>query len=99
MVALLALMEVIYFGALLVVAAVVAMVGQFLTGYSRGGCPVSFIVATFGGFVGPAAARELGIDEPLFVRLGEVQFPLITSAAAGLLLVILVNLLTKRRKF
>lgn len=92
-------MGIIYFLALLVVAGAVGLVGQFLTGYSRGGCPVSFIVAFFGGFVGFSVARELGIAEPLYIPLGEVQFPLVTSAAAGFLLVLVVNLLTRRRKF
>ena len=92
-------MGVIYVGCLLIVAAVVGIIAQFLTGYSRGGCPVSFIVGFFGAAVGPAAARELGFTEILVVPLGEVHFPLVTSAAAAFVLVVIVNLLTKRRKF
>jgi uncharacterized membrane protein YeaQ/YmgE (transglycosylase-associated protein family) len=92
-------MGVIYIGCLLVVAAVVGMLAQFITGYSRGGCPVSFIVAFFGAMVGPAAARELGFVEPLFVPLGPTSFPLVTSAVTAFVLVLIINLLTKRRKF
>ena len=92
-------MGVIYVACLLVVAAVVGIIGQFLTGYSRGGCPVSFIVGFFGAMVGPAAARELGLFEPLYVPLGPTNFPLVTSAVTAFVLVVLVNLLTRRRKF
>ena len=72
-------MGVIYVACLLVVAAVVGIIGQFLTGYSRGGCPVSFIVG--------------------YVPLGPTNFPLVTSAVTAFVLVVLVNLLTRRRKF
>ena len=92
-------MNIVYIGSLLVTAAAAGMLGQFVAGYSRGGCPVAFIVAAFGAAIGPAIARELGIAEPLVVPLGEVQFPLVTSAASAFLLVIIINLATKHRKF
>ncbi len=92
-------MGIIYVACLLVVAAVVGIIGQFLTGYSRGGCPVSFIVGFFGAMVGPAAARELGLFEPFYVPLGPTNFPLVTSAVTAFVMVVLVNLLTRRRKF
>ncbi len=92
-------MEWIYVGSALVVALFVAPIGQTVSGYSRGGCSVSFIVAFFGAMVGPAAATELGFSEPFYVKLGEVQFPLVTSADSGLILVLVDNLATRRRKF
>ncbi len=92
-------MGIVYIACLFVVAAAVGMLAQFITGYSRGGCPISFIVGFFGAMVGPAAARELGIFEPLYVPLGPTNFPLVTSAVTAFVLVVLVNLLTKRRKF
>jgi hypothetical protein len=92
-------MSLVFVGILIVVAAAMAALGQFLTGYSRGGCPVSFIVAIFGTAVGPYAAGALGIAEPVVLPVGDVRFPLVTSAAAALILVVLVNLATRHRKF
>jgi hypothetical protein len=92
-------MSVIEVGILAVLAAVCAALGQFLSGYSRGGCPVSFIVAFFGAAVGPNIARNLGLPEPLVVPIGPVQLNLVSSAACALLLVVIVNLITGKRKF
>ncbi len=90
---------IIEFGALVVVAGVIGVTGQFLTGYSRGGLTVSVIMAFVGALAGPWAADYFGWAEPIYVPLGDVQFPLVTSAAGALVLVLIVNLLTKKRKF
>ena len=90
---------IIEFGALVVVAGVVGVIGQFLTGYSRGGLLVSVIAAFVGALAGPYVADYIGWAEPIYVPLGDVQFPLVTSAAVALVLVLIVNLLTKKRKF
>lgn len=92
-------MGIVYVGAAALLAAVVGLIAQFLTGYSRGGCPVSFIVAFFGVMVGPAAARELGVAEPFTLTFLDTSFPVVTSAVAAFILVVVVNLFTKRRKF
>ena len=92
-------MGIIEFGALVVVAVVVGAIGQFLTGYSRGGLLVSVITAFVGALAGPWVADYFGWAEPIYVPLGHVQFPLVTSAAGALILVVIVNLLTKKRKF
>lgn len=84
---------------LLVLAAVVAGIGQFLTGYSRGGCPISFLAAFAGALAGPWAAEQLDWAEPFHLPVGPVEFPLVTSLAGAFVLVVLVNLLTKKRKF
>lgn len=82
----------------MVLAAIVAGLGQFLTGYSRGGCPIAFLAACAGTLAGPVVAERMGWTEPFYVPIGPVQFPLITSAAGALVLVVLVNLATKKRK-
>lgn len=92
-------MGIVEFGATVVVAAVCASIGQFISGYSRGGCPVSFVTAFLGALAGPWAAAELDYAEPLYLPLGDVDFPLVTSAAGALILVVLVNLITRKRKF
>ena len=80
-------------------AAVVAGIGQFLTGYSRGGCPIAFLAALAGTFAGPWAAEKLEWAEPFHLPVGPVEFPVVTSAAGALVLVVLVNLATRKRKF
>ncbi|UCC72151.1 MAG: hypothetical protein JSV86_17560 [Gemmatimonadota bacterium] len=92
-------MSLIEFGILAVVAAACAALGQFISGYSRGGCPVSFIVAFLGAFLGPGVAAKLGIHEPLVVPLGPARLNLVSSVAGALILVVLVNLITRKRKF
>jgi uncharacterized membrane protein YeaQ/YmgE (transglycosylase-associated protein family) len=90
---------VIYVGASLVLGAICAGLGQTLTGYSRGGCPVSFIVAFAGTVIGPWVATRLELPEPLWIPLGQLQYPISSAAAGALILVIIVNLLTRKRKF
>ena len=92
-------MGIIEVGILGVLAAVCAALGQFISGYSRGGCPVSFIVAFFGTVVGPRIARNFELPEPVVVPIGPMELNLVSSAACALLLVVVVNLVTRRRKF
>jgi hypothetical protein len=92
-------MELVEVGILAVIAAVCAGVGQTLSGYSRGGCPVSYIVAFVGVLLGPGVANELGFAEPVVVPIGPIQLNLLTSFAGGLILVLAVNLITRKRKF
>ena len=92
-------MSIIEIGILAVLAAIVAGVGQTITGYSRGGCPVSFIVAFFGAAVGPRIARNFDWPEPLVVPIGPVELNVVSSAACALILVVIVNLITAKRKF
>jgi len=81
-----------------VLAAIAAGLGQFLTGYSRGGCPISFLAAVAGALAGPWAAERFAWPEPFYLPVGPVDFPLVTSAIGALVLVVLVNLATKKRK-
>lgn len=92
-------MGIIEVGLLAVLAAACAALGQFISGYSRGGCPVSFVVAFFGTVVGPSIFQSLGWSEPLVVPIGPVELNLVSSTAGALCLVVVVNLITHRRKF
>ncbi len=92
-------MGLIEFGLLVVLAAVCGVVGQLITGYSRGGCPMAFLAAFAGALAGPWAAERLEWQEPLMLPVGPVEFPVVTSAAGALVLVVLVNLMTRKRKF
>ncbi len=92
-------MSLIEFGLTVLVAAVCGLLGQFLTGYSRGGCPMAFLAGFAGAFAGPWAAARLEWQEPFILPVGPVEYPLITSAAGALVLVVLANLATRKRKF
>lgn len=92
-------MSIIEIGVLGVLAAACAALGQFISGYSRGGCPVSFVVAFFGTVVGPRIFRNFGWPEPLVVPIGPMELNLVSSAAGALFLVVVVNLVTRKRKF
>jgi uncharacterized membrane protein YeaQ/YmgE (transglycosylase-associated protein family) len=92
-------MRIVDFLIMLFLGGVCAALGQFLTGYSRGGCPVAVIAGFFGVYVGPRIAANFGFAEPIIVPLGPYSFPLVSSLVGGFLLVVLVNLITKHRKF
>ena len=81
------------------VAGVCGLFGQFLSGYSRGGCPVSFVMALVGAFLGPRVAAAMGWPEPLVLPIGAVAFPIVSSVVGALVLVLIVNLLTHKRRF
>jgi uncharacterized membrane protein YeaQ/YmgE (transglycosylase-associated protein family) len=81
------------------VGTVCAVAGQFITGYSRAGCPISVLAGLAGAYAGPWAALQLEWAEPYMLPVGEVEFPLATAAAGAFILSVLVNLATKKRKF
>jgi uncharacterized membrane protein YeaQ/YmgE (transglycosylase-associated protein family) len=92
-------MSILEFVIYIVVAAVCGLVGQFLTGYSRGGCPVSFVVALVGAYFGPRVAAAMGWREAFILPIGPVEFPVVSSLVGALVLVLIVNLLTHKRRF
>ena len=92
-------MSIIEVAILIVVAGVCGAVGQFLSGYSRGGCPVSFVMGLVGAFFGPRVAAAMGWPEPLILPIGAVPFPVVSSVVGALVLVLIVNILTHKRKF
>ncbi len=81
------------------VGTVCAVVGQIVTGYSRAGCPISVLAGLAGAYAGPWAAERLEWTEPFVLPVGDVNFSVVTSAAGAFIFVVLVNLLTKKRKF
>jgi uncharacterized membrane protein YeaQ/YmgE (transglycosylase-associated protein family) len=73
--------------------------GQFLTGYSRAGCPISVLAGLAGSYAGPWAAQRFEWPEPYILPVGEVEFPVVTAAAGAFIFVVIVNLALKKRKF
>ncbi len=84
---------------LAVVAAVCAALSQFIVGYSRGGCPVSFGTAFIGAYAGPRLAAEWGIPTVYVLTLGTVSLAVVQAAAGSFLLALAVNFLLRKRKF
>jgi uncharacterized membrane protein YeaQ/YmgE (transglycosylase-associated protein family) len=80
-------------------AAICGALALFLVGYSRGGCPGSFVAGIIGALLGPQVADRIGWIEPFTLRIAELEFPVVTRAAGALLLALLLNLVTHKRKF
>ncbi len=83
---------------LVAIAVVMAALGQFISGASKGGCLYSIGAALVGGYAGPWVATYFGVPEPLPVTIMETTFPVVTTAAGALILVIIVNFITRGRR-
>ena len=83
----------------LIIAGACAGLGQFVTGYSRGGCPVSFVAALIGALIGPLVARRF--EQPVIYELPvpNADIPVVWAAVGAFSLVLIINLLTHKRKF
>jgi len=90
-------MSVTSFILLLLVAAICGSIGQALVGYSVGGCLVSALVGFVGALFGSWLPVQLGLPEPLPVRIGSDTFPILWSIIGSALLVFGVAMLNRRR--
>jgi uncharacterized membrane protein YeaQ/YmgE (transglycosylase-associated protein family) len=80
---------------LLVVAGVCGSIGQSIAGYSRGGCLTAIVLGFVGALFGVWLARSMGLPEPLSVRIGEADFPVLWSIIGASLFVALVGFLSR----
>ena len=92
-------MSAIEMGLLLVVAVVCGALVQFLSGATRGGCPISVGAAVIGAYAAPRIARWQGWSDPFPLRLGEVEFLVVWSFAGALAVAFVVNMLSRGRRF
>ena len=83
---------------LLLVAVVVAAVGQGMAGFSVGGCMVSIALGFVGALVGGWAQAEFRLQEPFPFTVGDHTFPLVWSIIGEALFVSLVSLISGRRR-
>jgi uncharacterized membrane protein YeaQ/YmgE (transglycosylase-associated protein family) len=83
---------------LFLVAAVVAAVGQGMTGFTVGGCLVSIALGFVGTLVGGWAQAEFRLQEPVPFTVGEHTFPLVWSIIGAALFVSLGSLISGRRR-
>ena len=90
-------MSIIDFLLLLLVAAICGTVAPVLTGVSMGGCLVSAVVGFVGALIGMWLARQVGLPEPLMVRIGGESFPVVWSVVGSALLLLVLSLLVRRR--
>ena len=82
---------------LVVVAGVVGMVGQAISGFSSRGLLVSVAVGLVGGFIGLWLSRELGLPELFAISIGGTRFPIIWSIIGSALFVAVIALISGRR--
>ncbi len=82
---------------LLIIAAVVGLIAQSLTGYWRGGLLLAIVLGFVGALVGTWLARSLHLPELLTVTVGGVSFPIVWAIIGAALLVGLVGLAGRGR--
>jgi uncharacterized membrane protein YeaQ/YmgE (transglycosylase-associated protein family) len=83
---------------LVVIAGIVGSIGQAIAGITRGGCIVSIVLGFIGALIGMWLARLIGLPEPLMVRLGGTEFPILWSIIGSTLFVAVIGFLTRRRR-
>ena len=64
---------------LLAIAAICGSLGQFLVGYSVGGCLTSIVIGIVGAYLGLWLAREFGLPELFSLNIGNRDFPILWS--------------------
>jgi uncharacterized membrane protein YeaQ/YmgE (transglycosylase-associated protein family) len=82
---------------LLLIAGVVGVLGQAISGYSFGGCLMSIIVGFVGAFVGIWLARQLGLPELFTVTIEGEAFPIVWGIIGSAILSLILGLFTRRR--
>lgn len=91
-------MTLLEFLLLLLVAGICGSIGQAIAGFSRGGCLVSIVVGFIGALLGSWLSTQLGLPELFNIQVGGSTFPIIWSIIGSVIFVIVVGLLTNRRK-
>jgi uncharacterized membrane protein YeaQ/YmgE (transglycosylase-associated protein family) len=82
---------------LILIAAVCGAVGRAIAGDTRGGILVSTVVGFIGALLGPLLARQLGLAEPLMIRVDGHPVPILWSIIGAALFVALIHVLSGRR--
>jgi uncharacterized membrane protein YeaQ/YmgE (transglycosylase-associated protein family) len=84
---------------LLLIAGICGSLAQALAGFHRGGCLLSVALGFIGALTGLWMARALGLPEPFLVEVGGQAFPIVWSIVGATVVVIIVGLLTPRRRW
>ncbi|MCI0377835.1 MAG: GlsB/YeaQ/YmgE family stress response membrane protein [Gemmataceae bacterium] len=80
---------------LVLVAALVGIIGQALSGYSVGGLIASIVVGFIGALLGVTIARAMNLGEPVVLQIGEVTFPVVWSIVGATVLILIIGLLRR----
>ncbi len=91
-------MTFVEFLVLMVIAGVCGMIGQAVTGFSRGGCLVSVALGFIGAVVGMWIAAQLGLPELFTIQVGEQAFPIVWSIMGAIVIVLIVGIVTGRKR-
>ncbi len=83
---------------LLLIAGVCGAIGQAIAGFSLGGILVSIVVGFIGALLGSWMSGQLGLPELLTVQVGGRAFPIIWSIIGSVAFVIVVGLLTTKKR-
>lgn len=82
----------------LLIAGICGSLGQAITGFTRGGCLVAVALGFIGALIGTWIGRTLGLPEILAVQIGGQEFPIVWSIIGAALVVLVIGLLTGRRR-
>lgn len=82
----------------IVLAVVVAAIGQAVGGFSFGGCLVSIALAFVGALVGNWAQSEFRLQEPIPYDIGGATFPVVWMVIGAGIFVAMANLIGGRRR-
>ncbi|CAN5414695.1 hypothetical protein BH09MYX1_BH09MYX1_64190 [soil metagenome] len=81
---------------LLIIAAICGAIGRAIAGQVRGGLIVSIVLGFVGALLGSWIARQLGLPEPLVLRVAGESFPVVWSIVGAALFVALIHLISRR---
>ena len=82
---------------LLLIAGICGSLAQAVAGYSHGGCLVAIALGFIGALLGGWIARALHLPEPLMVKVGDQEFPIIWSIIGAALFSAVLSLFTRPR--
>jgi uncharacterized membrane protein YeaQ/YmgE (transglycosylase-associated protein family) len=91
-------MSLVDFLILLIVAGVCGMIGQTISGYSRGGCLVAIALGFIGSLIGVWLKRTLALPELLMLNIGNSQFPVVWSVLGAALFVAVIGFLSRQNR-
>ncbi|MGH9362808.1 MAG: GlsB/YeaQ/YmgE family stress response membrane protein [Thermoanaerobaculia bacterium] len=91
-------MQIIEFLILLVVAGVCGALGQAISGFSRGSIFVTVAIGFIGALLGTWISRALSLPDVFLLSIGSTRFPIVWSIVGSVIFVVLLNLLSRRKK-
>lgn len=83
---------------LLAIAGICGSVAQAIVGYTRGGCLMSVALGFIGALVGPLVADTFNLPRLLVIQVNEQPFPIVWSIIGAVLVVLIVGILTPKRR-